>query len=191
MGQRKAMPKAHTKRSLSGSENSSKKKAKLPEKCRKCAMLSAEQAQALHGVEGDGCWDTAVCYSRRSYARHRDRINQTRSRKRKEGELEQISVQFKPLAQLLFGVLVVYRKSGADTPVHAVGAEVWQGQEKVAIVLPVHCVGMVPSQVHMYVGKILSALEEQYGIKKFASQIRLDPDLCSIRPCPMQPRVGK
>ncbi len=156
----------------------------LPEKCRKCGMLSAEQAQVLHGVEGDGCWNPAVCYSRRSYARNRDRINQTRSRKRKEGELEQIPVEFEPLHQLVFGVLVVYRKAGADTPVHAIAAEIWQGQEKVAIVPAVHCAGMVPSQVHTYVGKMLKVLEERYGIKKFVSQTRLDPDCCPIRPCP-------
>ncbi len=159
----------------------------LPEKCRKCATLSAEQAQMLHGAEGDRCWSPSVCYSRRSYARHRDRINQTRNRKRKEGELEQISVEFEPLAQLVFGVLVVYRQAGVDTPVHAIGAEIWQGQAKVAIVPPIHCAGMVPSQVHTYVDKLLSVLEERYGIKKFASQTRLNPELCAIRPCPLQP----
>jgi hypothetical protein len=159
----------------------------LPEKCRKCAMLSAEQAQVLHGVEGDHCWNPVVCYSRRSYARHRDRINQTRSRKRQEGALEQIPVEFEPLAQLVFAVLVVYRQAGVDTPVHAIGAEIWQGHAKVAIVPPILCAGMVPSQVHSYVGKLLSVLEERYGIKKFASQTRLDSELCALRPCPLQP----
>ncbi|MBD3887538.1 hypothetical protein IFO70_39020 [Phormidium tenue FACHB-886] len=120
----------------------------LPEKYHKCGMLSAQQAQMLHGVEGDGCWNPAVCYSRRSYARNRDRINQTRSRKRKEGELEQIPVEFELLSQTVFGVLVVYHKAEVDTPVHAIAAEIWQGQEKVAIMPPVHCAGMVPSQVH-------------------------------------------
>jgi len=83
----------------------------LPEKCRKCAMFADEQAQTLHGAEGDRCWNRAVCYSRRSYARNRDRINQTRSRKRKKESLEQIPVEFEPLHQVTFGVLVVYRKS--------------------------------------------------------------------------------
>ncbi len=161
----------------------------LPAKCRKCAMLSAKQAQVLHGAEGDGCWNPAICYSRRSYARHRDRINQTRSRRRKEGELDTIAVEFEPLTSIVFAVLVVYRAAGADTPVHAIAAEVWQGQEKIAIALPVHCAGLVPSQVHAYVGKLLSMLEERYGIRKFASQTRLDPELCSLRPCPLCPSV--
>lgn len=148
-------------------------------------MLSAVQAKVLHGEEGDGCWNPSICYSRRSYARNRDRISQTRGRKRKEAGLEEIPVEFEPLSQLVFGVLVVYRQPGADTPVHAIGAEIWQGQEKVAIVPAVHCAGLVPSQVHQYVGKMLTMLEERYGIKKFASQTRLDPDLCPIRPCPL------
>lgn len=111
-------------------------------------MLGAAQAQALHGTEGDGCWNPKVCYSRRSYARNRDRISQTRSRKRKEAGLEQILVEFEPLSQTVFGVLVMYRQAGADTPVHGIAAEIWQGQEKVAIVPAVHCTGLVPSQVH-------------------------------------------
>jgi hypothetical protein len=154
-------------------------------------MLSAAQAQELHGAAGDGCWNPAVCYSRRSYARNRDRINQTRSRKRKENELEQIPVEFEPLNQLVFGVLVVYRSAGADTPVHAIAAEIWQGQERVAIVPAIHCAGFVPSQVHQYVGKMLSVLAERYGIKKFASQTRLDPAMCPLRPCPLQPEVKR
>lgn len=150
-------------------------------------MLSAQQAKTLHGVEGDGCWNPAVCYSRRSYARNRNRINQARSRKRKEGQLDAIAVEFEPLTSIVFATLVVYRAAGVDTPVHAIAAEIWQGQEKIAIVPPVHCAGLVPSQVHQYVSKLLGVLEERYGIRKFASQVRLDPHLCSVRPCPLFP----
>lgn len=165
-------------------------KTALPAKCRKCGMLSAQQAKMLHGVEGDGCWNPAVCYSRRSYARNRDRANQTCSRKRKEGQFAAISVEFEPLTSIVFAVLVVYRAVGVDTPVHAIAAEIWQGQEKIAIVPSVHCVGLVPSQVHQYVSELLSVLEERYGIRKFASQIRLDPHLCSVRPFPLSPGVS-
>ena len=49
----------------------------IPEKY---AMLSAAQAQKIHGDLGDRCWNSKVCYSRRSYARHRDRRNLIRSR---------------------------------------------------------------------------------------------------------------
>ena len=49
-------------------------------------MLSAAQAQELHGELGDRCWNPAVCYSRRSYARHRDRRNLIRSRQRGDSD---------------------------------------------------------------------------------------------------------
>lgn len=87
-------------------------------------MSAAAQTQVLHGVDGDGYWNPAVCYSHRSYARNRDRVNQTRSRKRKEAGLEQISIEFEPLSQLVFGVLVVYRKAGFNIPIHAIAAEI-------------------------------------------------------------------
>lgn len=67
-------------------------------------------------------------------------------------------------------MLVVYRPAGVDTPVHAVGAEIWQGQAKVAIVPAIHCAGMVPSQVHTDVGKMLSVLEARYGIKNLQAK---------------------
>ena len=34
----------------------------IPEKCKKCAMLSAAQAQELHGNDGDRCWNPNVCH---------------------------------------------------------------------------------------------------------------------------------
>jgi hypothetical protein len=139
----------------------------IPDKCKKCAMLSAAQAQALHGNIGDRCWNPAVCYSRRSYARHRDRRNLIRSRQRVDTDQD----------------LVV----NIDEPIHAIAVQVWKGQEKFAAVSPIHCAGMVATQVHTYVQKVLVLLESNYGIKKFASQERLDPWLCPLRPCPCHP----
>ncbi len=48
------------------------------EKCRLCAKLSAQQAQQLHGLEGDACWIPQRCYKRRTYYRHRDDYNRKR-----------------------------------------------------------------------------------------------------------------
>ncbi|MCG9889936.1 MAG: hypothetical protein MH252_02530, partial [Thermosynechococcaceae cyanobacterium MS004] len=45
------------------------------EKCRLCAKLSAEDAIALHGPAGTGCWVGEPCHKRRSYYRNRDRYN--------------------------------------------------------------------------------------------------------------------
>jgi hypothetical protein len=158
----------------------------IPEKCKKCAMLSATQAQELHGSDGDRCWNPNVCYSRRSYARHRDRRNLIRSRQRVDTD-QDLVVNIDEFASIFWAVLVVYRQSGTDTPIHAITAQVWQGQEKFAAIPPIHCAGMVASQVHTYVQKVLVLIESNYGIKKFASQERLDPWLCPLRPCPCHP----
>jgi hypothetical protein len=155
----------------------------IPLKCKKCAMLSAAQAQALHGADGDGCWNPKVCYSRRSYARHRDRKNQQRNRHRQETVIELLPIDLAAFADIQYAVLVVYREAGAESIVHAVAAQVWQGQERIAIVQPIHCIGMVPSQIHLYVKKLLVLLENKYGVRKFAACERLDPYLCPIRPC--------
>lgn len=153
-------------------------------------MLSAEQAQMLHGPEGDDCWNPQVCYSRRSYARHRDRRNQARNRKRQTAVLEELSVDITEFTEIWTAVLIVYRRPGVDTPVHAIAAQIWQGQQQVAVVQPIHCLGMVPSQVHTYVRKLLAVLEERYGIRKFASLERFDPELCPLRPCVHHPQVA-
>lgn len=158
----------------------------IPEKCKKCAMLSAAQAQELHGTHGDGCWNPQVCYSRRSYARHRDRRKLIRSRQRSESNLE-LKVDFTEFTDIFWAVLVVYRRSGTDTPIHAIASEVWKGQEKFAAIPPIHCAGMTASQLHAYVQKMLVLLESNYAIKKFASQERLDPWLCPLSPCSCRP----
>jgi hypothetical protein len=161
---------------------------KVPDKCLRCAALSASQAKVLHGSEGTDCWDSKVCPSRRSYIRHRDRRNQSRSRKRHE-KLQTLTLDKTGLPSITYAVLVVYRETG-DSPVHGIAAEVWLDQEKIAQVAPIHCCQMVPSQVHIYVQKLLGLLEENYGVKKFASLVRLDPYLCPITDCFLRPKVG-
>jgi len=52
----------------------------IPEKCRKCAMLTMPQVHALHGAEGSGerCYEPSVCRSRRSHARKSEQNNYNR-----------------------------------------------------------------------------------------------------------------
>jgi hypothetical protein len=106
-----------------------------------------------------------------------------RSRQRGDSD-ENLVVNTDEFASIFWAVLVVYRQSGTDTPIHAIAVQIWKGQEKFAAVSPIHCAGMVATQVHTYVQKVLVLLESNYGIKKFASQERLDPWLCPLRPCP-------
>lgn len=149
-------------------------------------MLTAEKAKELHGANGDNCWNASVCYSRRSHARHRDRRNQARNMRR-VGTIEDISIDIEEFSEIYFATLIVYRPVGENTPVHAVGAEIWQGQKLHAKIQPIHCVGMVRTQILSYVKKMLEVMGTNYGIKKFASLERLNPDMCPIRPCSHHP----
>jgi len=163
---------------------------KAPLKCQNCATLSMDQVHALHGADGESekCWDAKLCRAKRSHLRQRDRINQQRKLTRQEAVLATLDIEVpEPLLTRVFAVLVIYRDPGAESPVHAIGAQVWQGKTQILKVNPIHCVGMVPSQVHEYIRKMLSVLDEGYGIKKFASEERLDPENCPIEPCPKRP----
>ena len=156
---------------------------KIPDKCVRCGALSALQAKKLHSST---CWDSKVCPSRRSYVRHRDRRNIQRSRKRGS---DLVTLNVEPLASITYAILIVYRGTG-DSPVHGIAVEVWQDQEKIAQVAPIHCFQMLPSQVHSYVQKLLELLSKHYGIKKFASLVRLDPSLCPIQDCFLRLKVN-
>ena len=92
------------------------------------------------------------------------------------------------MPSITYGILTVYRNTG-DSPVHAIAAEIWQDQEKIAQVAPIHCCQMLPSQVHTYIQKLLELLGQNYGIKKFASLVRLDPNLCPIDDCFLRSKV--
>jgi hypothetical protein len=173
----------HLARNQTTIKTMSGEKRKIPQKCQKCAMLTAEVAKEIHGADGDNCWNPAVCYSRRSHARHRDRRNQARTLKHSSVVAKNISINIEEYTDIVFAVLIVYRPVGAETPIHAIGAEIWKGQEKIAAVQAIHCVGLVRSQILAYVKKMLSVLGENYGIKKFASLERLDSNRCPIRPC--------
>lgn len=179
----------------------------MPEKCRLCAKLTAEQAKLMHGLDGDGCWDATVCPNRRSHALHRDRRNQARRLKRWQelggtvislsdaetaSVLEQPAVAANSPKQIQFetqlpelnfvAVLQVYRRS-VDAPIHAVGGEIWRGTEKKADITPIHCLKMTPRQVEIYLERLLKKLQEAYGIRKFASKEELEPDKCPLAGC--------
>ncbi len=77
----------------------------------------------------------------------------------------------------------MWRESREDSPIHAVGVEIWEQNNKIAMVAPVHCAGWLPSQVHEYLRQVLTVLDTEYGFKKFAPQVLINPEQCPIRPC--------
>ena len=152
------------------------------EKCRLCSKLTTAQAQARHGSDGTGCWDNTYCHQRRSYYRHRDRYNKTRRLMRQSPENTPLAV---PIAPAPAAVLHLYRER-VDAPLHAIGAELWLGQEKLAAIEPVHCLGLTSRQITAYLQEVLQVFSHKYevSIAKFSAQVELNPKRCPISPCP-------
>jgi hypothetical protein len=83
-------------------------------------------------------------------------------------------------------ILVLYRQS-AHTPVHAVAAEVWQGEHKLAEVRAIHCMGMKADKVTVYIKELLLSLHQQFGMTRFENVTKEIPvDGCPIVPCPLK-----
>jgi hypothetical protein len=93
-----------------------------------------------------------------------------------------VPVVLKPVAYLY-----LYREKRQDAPLHAIAVSVWQGDERLAEVNPIHCAGMRNQQIQAYLMDVLKTLRQRYGITKFEPEVRLDPVECPINPCPFKP----
>lgn len=180
---------------------------KVNKKCQHCATLSAEEAIALHGIDGDHCWNPDDirqlgynCHRRRNHYRNREDDNRNRRRMRKlashpagmgkahantvlAGEEMQLIIPPPPI--ILAAVLVLYRNH-KDAPVHAVAAEIWQGDRKVGEMKPIHCMGMRGDQVATYLQQVLTTLRESYGVSRFEDVVKEIPvQQCPIEACPI------
>jgi hypothetical protein len=169
---------------------------KAPAKCYKCAALHIDQVHQLHGssktdpqnfgrdpnIPSDGCYDLKLCPPKRSRLRNAELNRQKQAIEQQEQHLERLKID-SPYVELVYAVLIVYREAGYDSPVHAIAGSVWQGNEQIVEITPVHCEAMTPSVMEAYTAKMLRVLHKQYGIRKFAAQIRRDPQCCPIRPC--------
>jgi hypothetical protein len=167
------------------------------EKCRLCSKLSSTEAQQRHGKMGDGCWDDAKCHNRRSYYRHRGIRNHTRKQRRrnemqnsvKEGVRNTIVTIDIPVPAIPAAVVHWYRET-KDSPLHALGAELWVGNDRVAKIEPVHCLGLTELQVKTLLLRILDGFSQHSGLKleRFRTAVELHPLNCPIRPCPLHPQ---
>lgn len=180
-------------------------------KCQHCATLAVEEAIALHGSEGDDCWNPGDCrqldydcHRRRNHYRHRQDDNQTRRRMRKlhkqnqeaqyqeaqyqEGQAiatDRESIEFNPPPFPYAAVLVLYRQ-GKDAPVHAIAAEIWQGDRKVKQINAAHCMGMRGNEVTAYIREMLEHLHQQFGVSRFEDVIKeVAVHHCPIEGCPI------
>jgi hypothetical protein len=135
-----------------------------------------EDVRALHGVEGDGCWNPQLCRSRRSLYRNRDKINFKRKEKYfdrawTKSELVESRIKFpfdeieillnqRPLLQV-----IIYLKEGTEDEPHSIEARVWEGESPIAKITPQHCLGMTSEELDQYISNVKHRLEIEYGIE--------------------------
>jgi hypothetical protein len=165
---------------------------KVAHNCFQCSKLSHDEAQ------GKSCWDADRCPNRRHYQRNKERISQQRRSLRTQAQLSDYTEQSTTTAITSTTTIaidhpvgtaasIIFYRERQDAPVHAIAAEVWQGNRKVLNVKPMHCLGLSPSQVVGMMADILKACSTELDVElgKFASKVELHPSLCTIRPCPV------
>lgn len=162
-------------------------------KCLTCAALSVDEAQQLHGETGDGCWDAERCKKRRSHYRHRGDRNAKRVVQRRvqdaTDEIVRFSINVPAIATV---VLIIYSEQPErfrdDTPIHAIGSELWTGTQKQAEIEPIVCLGMRGDKVTALFPEVLEAFTQQFAkpynegrpFYKFSAKIHRHIRDCSI-----------
>ena len=157
------------------------------DKCRQCSKLTLEQALQKHGSLEDGCWEGDPCHKRRTYYRHRDRYNRSRRLKYKgeqqsAAQLEGISLPTIP------AVVIHFYRQRKDTELHALGAELWVGQQKRESLPPVHTLGWTEGDVKTYIRVLVKEYARKYELQitGIAATVELDPALCPLAACPIK-----
>ena len=163
-------------------------------KCLACSKLPVEIAKDLHGEAGDGCWAAQRCHIRRSHYRNRSDRNESRKLTRRL----QPTSSAEPVMRLAVAVqspasviLILYSEQPDnfknDTPIHAIGAELRVGKEKLAEMETIVCVGMRGDKVTALLPKILETFTQQFAqrfndgksFQRFSIQVHRH-----IRDCP-------
>jgi hypothetical protein len=163
------------------------------EKCRQCSKLTIAKVITKHGPTGTDCWVGEKCHKRRSYYRNRDRYNASKRQQYRgiavSAEVDDGKGTVLTVVPVVVPAAVLYLyRARVDDPLHAIGAELWLGQVKVAQIEPVHTMGLMPVQVKGFLKEILTAFSGQVsggGVTQFEVQKELSPDCCPIRPCPL------
>lgn len=159
----------------------------LNEQCWACSLLTAAEARKLHdeALGGDGCWQDAVCHSRRSYYR-----KGRSSRARRSPHVAEIVV---PIPEIPLVVLHIYvdkpRQANDEVVIHAMCAELWVGSQPIAMTQPQHTFGLPPRTIKEYARQLLEALYQRYGdgrrsgFERFAREEQHSVSQCPVRPC--------
>jgi hypothetical protein len=164
------------------------------ERCRLCSKLNVAAAKLKHGSNGTDCWDNKRCHDRRSYYRHRGAKNYRRKQRYRQlkniegAELSPLMTLDIPAPAAPAAVLHWYRET-KQSPLHAIGAELWMGNDRVAKLEPVHCLGLTELQIKTLLVRILDGFSQHCGqkLERFRAAVELHPLNCPIRPCPLHP----
>jgi len=121
-------------------------------------------------------------------AQYRNWKTQKRSRRKpaivNSEAIDLIEVDLSSMPVSPAAILVLYRQAN-DAPVHAVAAEIWQGQERIAVVKAFHCMGMRADKVQAQIKYLLGELHQKFGVTRFEDVVKEIPvEQCPLVPCP-------
>ena len=157
------------------------------EKCRQCSKLTLEQALQKHGTPGDGWYQGQLCHKRRTYYLNRERYNRSRrlkyrGEKETGAQIEGISLPSIP------AVVIHFYRQRKDAQLHALGSELWVGQQKRESLSPVHTLGWTEGDVKTYIRKMVQeyARKHELQISGITATVELDPSYCPLSACPLK-----
>lgn len=159
-------------------------------KCLECARLPIEEARQ------QPCWtdERELCHKRRSHYLKRGDRNMSRRvqyrSKQTAAEGESFSLPITPTASV---ILVIYSEQpqsfrSNETPVHAIGAELWVGTELKEQMVPQICYGKRGDEVALLLPLILEEFSKRFThrynqgkrFQRFAAKVHRH-----IRDCPV------
>jgi hypothetical protein len=173
-------------------------------------MLTRDAAIAAHGKDGDGCWtdERQLCDKRRNnYKKRLERNTQRRvARALEKGSTPEPINEFQVEApERAVIVLILYVDDPAtfklgETPIQALGAELWVGLScKERMNPPISCLGYRADQVTRFLPQILAVCSRKFSMQynagqafsNFAAMIPREIRTCPVAtPFNLEPQEG-
>jgi hypothetical protein len=85
-------------------------------------------------------------------------------------------------------VVIHFYRQRKDEPLHALGIELWIGQQRKTSLQPIHTMGWTQSQVKGYIKDVIAQFSHEYlvQITGVAASVEINPSLCLLLPCPLK-----